>query len=248
MSPNDNIQSAPPASAGPGANPASAPNPATVRRRWAPAPPTNLSTFKIVLVIGLAAVLAVALVVALHYVLTPAPVVAKVVLGDEFRDRVNEMADFAFSPPRHWNIDDRTQKYTYYVQGPKEVGFSPLMIFTSTAAPGTMSTFLDEHKKRIQNEEPSTQFISEEDDSIDGCRAKRIEYDCEYRETDTSPLVKLRTLQFVVKDPSFPVFYKITCHSTLETYASHVPVFEASAHSFRRVEVKARIKYLPPEK
>jgi hypothetical protein len=222
-------------------------NPVTKRARWAPTPPTSLSRMKLAAIIGGGAVLALALVVGLHYALT-IEVKTKVVLADEFKDRVNEMADFAFRPPLKWNIDDRTQRYTYYVQGYKEPGFSPLMIFNSVPAPGSLAAFLDEHKKRIAIEEPSTKFISEEDDVIDGCRVKRIEYDCDYKASDESPIVKLRTLQFLIKDPSFPVFYKITCHSPLETYASHVPVFEASAHSFRRTELKARIKYLPPGK
>ena len=229
------------------AKPRTVANPVVQRARWAPRPPTPLSRLKLAGIIGGGAVLALALVLGLHYALT-IEVKTKVVLAEEFKDRVNEMADFAFRPPLKWNIDDRSQRYTYYVQGFKEPGFSPLMIFTSVPAPGTLASFLDEHKKRVAIEEPSTKFISEDDDVIDGCRVKRIEYDCDYKASDDSPVVKLRTLQFLIKDPSFPVFYKITCHATLETYVSHVPVFEASAHSFRRIEVKARIKYLPPEK
>ena len=228
--------------------PASITNPVTKRARWAPAAPTSLSKLKLIGVIAGGAVLAISLIAGLHYMLDFQAAPAKVVLDDEFKDRVNEMADFAFRPPHKWHIDDRTQRYTYYVQGPRDNGFSPLMIFTSVSAPGTMADFVDEHKKRTVLEEPTVKFISTEDDVIDGCRAKRLEYDCDYKETDISPVVKLRTLQFIVKDPSFPVYYKITCHSTLESYPSHLPVFESSAHSFRRVEVKARIKYLPLEK
>jgi len=202
---------------------------------------------KLVAVIAGGTVLGIALVFGLHYILVhDTPIKPK--LGDEFRDQVRDMADFAFSPPRKWNIDDRTTPYTYYVQGPKESGFSPLMIYASITAPGSIQAFLDEHKKRIEIEEPSTKFISEEEDAIDGCRVKRIEYDCDYKASDESPVVKLRTVQFIVKDPSFPVFYKITCHAKMETFASHLPLFEASAHSFRRVEIKGRIKYLPPGK
>ncbi len=221
--------------------------PAKKRANLAPPAPTPFSSLKLIGIIIGGSVLAVGLVLSLHYALT-FEVKTKVVLDDEFKDRVRECADFAFRPPHKWRIDDRTVPYTYYVNGVKESGFSPLLIFTSVSAPGTLASFLDEHRKRITFEEPSAKFISEEDDVIDGCTTKRIEYDCEYKETETSEVIHMRTLQFIVKDPSFPVFYKITCHSKLETYASHVPVFEASAHSFRRIELKARIKYLPPEK
>ncbi|HLX65141.1 MAG TPA: hypothetical protein VKX17_27980 [Planctomycetota bacterium] len=218
------------------------PGAAVVRKKkWTPPPPSKVSP-TVWIIVGAAAVLAVGLVVGLHYVFAPS-VTHKVLLDEEFVDAANE-GIFGFRAPRHWQIDDRRQKDHFYVMGPKDNGFIPLMIFTSLAAPGKLQAFLDEEKKRTQVEEPTVKYVSEEDDCIDGCRAKRVEFDCDYHD-DSNALFHLRVLQFIVKDPSFPVFYKITCYAPRDTYANYTQQFEASAHSFRRVERKVELKYLP---
>ncbi len=215
------------------------------RKHWTPAAPAQ-SKFSVALVLAVAAAAAILLVASLHFLLAPSGP-SKPALDKEFRDAFNQ-SDFAFNPPRYWKIDDRTEKYTYYVKGPRETGFSPLMIFTSVSAPGQLAAFVDEHKKRmVAMEDPSVRFISDEDDSIDGCRAKRIEYESDYKESENAPVIKIHTLQFIVKDPSYPVFYKITCHSKRESFFEFLPIFSASAHSFRRVEVKVPGDWLLPK-
>ncbi len=47
-------------------------------------------------------------------------------------------------------------------------------------------------KRVVALEDPSVRFLSEEDDSVDGCRAKRIEYDCDWK-SENAPVVKIHT-------------------------------------------------------
>jgi len=78
-------------------------------------------------------------------------------------------------------------------------------------------------------EEPSVKFLNEEDDSIDGCSAKRVEFECDYKDDDNMPF-HLQVLQFIIKEPGYPVFYKITCYAPQSSYPGYVALFEASAH------------------
>jgi len=91
-----------------------------VRKKWVPPAPRK-SSYAIWAIIGGSVVMAVLIVVVLHYLFAPVPV-QKVFLDDEFVDRLNK-ATFGFRAPRHWKIDDRRQKDHYYVMGPRDNGF-----------------------------------------------------------------------------------------------------------------------------
>lgn len=214
--------------------------PRASRRKWAPPPPSQRK-FGIWIVLGLAAVLGLGLVTALHYVFRPrqhAPA-----LATEFRDTTNY---FAIQAPRNWSIDDRVQEGSVFIQGPREQGFRPLIWIASLPSPGKLPKFAAEHKARMKLEEPSVNFTFEDSDSIDGCEAVRLEYDSDYSEAPGAPGFKLKTLQFVLKDPTYYVFYKLTCSSRADTFEEHKAAFEASAHTFHRLPLpESKPRFLP---
>ena len=210
------------------------------RRKWTPpAPPAR--SYAIFIVLGVAAVLGVGLVTAMHYVFQPKPHAPA--LAREFRDMVNY---FAIQAPRNWSIDDRVQETSVFIQGPREPGFRPLMWIVSLPAPGKLPKFLADHKARIKLEEPSVNFTFEDTDSIDGCEAVRLEYECDYTETPGAQPFKLKTLQYILKDPTYYIFYKITCSARADTFDEHKALFEASAHTFHRLPLpETKPRFLP---
>lgn len=211
------------------------------RRKWSPPPPPKSSSYAIWIILGLAAVLGLLLVTALHYVFRPKP--HPPALAAEFCDTANY---FAIQAPRNWSIDDRVQAGSVFIQAPREPGFRPLIWVASLPSPGKLPKFIADHKARMKLEEPSVNFTFEDTDSIDGCEAVRLEYDCDYSEAPGTPPFKLKTLQFVLKDPTYYVFYKLTCSSRADTFESHKAQFEASARTFRRLPVPdSNPRFLP---
>jgi len=213
-----NVDPANPAQPAPGANP--------IKRRRVFAPPAKPSRTMVLIFIG-AALFAVAFIGGLYYIYRPVPKPPS--LAPEFRDFVNY---FAIQPPRGWTVDDRALPSTVVVQGPRDLQFRPLMLVTYYPAPGKLAQFVAEHKARIKVEEPSTQFTAEDTESIDGREAVRIEYDCDYSENAQSEKFKLKTMQFIIRDPEYYVYYKITCSARADSFADYRAIFEASARTF----------------
>lgn len=157
-------------------------------------------------------------------------------LAQPFKDQKNQVT---FCPPLNWNVNDPHDGWNIYIKGPPEHGFPPLIIMSLAIEPGSLRTYLAEHKARIEKEEKTLKWVSEEEDAIDGCRTMRLEYDCDLMES--GKLVKVRTLQYVLDES--PRFYRITCHVAAEKYQKYLARFEACARSFKRAPTPV---VLPP--
>lgn len=185
-------------------------------------------TLPILLILIGAGVLCVAFVAAMHYFYRP--VARSPVLAPEFKDVVNNIA---IQAPRNWSIDDRAMDSAVVIQGPKEPKFRPLIILAFFPAPGQLREFVAEHKARTIKEEPSVKFTAEDTASIDGREAMVLEYECDYSSEPGATPFKLKTLQWIVRDPQYYYIYKITCSARADTFEDHRAEFEASAKTFR---------------
>lgn len=182
---------------------------------------------------ALLVVAAVILVTGLTYVVVQlaAPVVepGQPRLGPEFEDKNN---NFTIHPPVNWAIEDRHDGANIYIVGPKEKGYRPFIIVSLEIKAGGIESYLREHKGRINYQEKTTKWLSEDTDSIDGCpHTARLEYEWDYT-PDDMPVVTVRTLQYVMEDK--PRFYRVTCSVAADLYDNYLPQFEHCARSFRR--------------
>jgi hypothetical protein len=165
-------------------------------------------------------------------------------LGPEFKDQGSITRNYcALRPPLNWTVHDPHDDANVYFKGPKEKGFSPLIIESAEIAPGGIVSYIKEHKARILAQDKTVVFDEKEEDEdvIDGCRAHRLVYDVDLpSETDKAPdgspmMVKVRTLQYIMEDR--PRFYRITCHVRADQYRRFLSRFEASARSFKRLAI-----------
>jgi hypothetical protein len=140
--------------------------------------------------------------------------------------------NFAMRPPVNWAVEDRHDGFNLYIKGPREPGFSPVIVVSLEIKPGGIETYLREHKGRIAVEDPSVKWLSEEADSLDGCpHTVRLEYECKTT-LDDGTAVSVRALQYIMEDK--PRFYRVTCFASAETFEKYLPRFEASARTFKR--------------
>ena len=159
-------------------------------------------------------------------------------LAKEFRDVDNALG---IRPPLNWSLEDPHDGANVYIKGPAEKGFSPLIITSLEIAPGRLSTYIAEHKARIEAQDKTVQWVEEDEDAIDGCRAWRLVYDVdlptdEKNEDGSVKTVKVRTLQYIMDD--HPRFYRVTCHIRADLYKRYLARFEACAHSFQRTTIE----------
>lgn len=154
---------------------------------------------------------------------------------------VSQADNFSIRPPLHWGRSDQYPVASVVIKGPEEHGFSPLIMVALDIAPGRLDAYVKEHKTRLEREERSVQWLSEQEDWIDGCRAMRLEYQTEYQEPDR-PKGTVRALQYILEDQLR--FYRITCFVNAEFYEKYVRKFEASARSFHRTPLPKMV--FPP--
>jgi hypothetical protein len=158
-------------------------------------------------------------------------------LGPEFKHNDNAII---IRPPLNWTIVDPHDQWNIFIKGPAvDHGFPPLLIASLEIAPGRMSSYIKEHKARIEAENKTVKWISEQDHMIDNAHAVRLEFDCEMpleneKNPDGSPKMGVvRSLQYVMEDS--PRFYRVTAHVRADLYQKYLSRFEASAHSFKRM-------------
>lgn len=224
-------------------------------RRWsAPTSPARkLSNRTVWLLVAAAVLLVGILVVAIYYATSaldfggsnPSRLSATEHKGNRHWER------YAIRPPVYWHIQDHVENTSIVFKGPREDGYPPIIIVACTDGPGRLASHVQEHKARLSTQEKSVQWLSEEiDQGIDGCEAKRLEYDClmprvkprseKSENSDAEEMVKVRTLQYILEDPAIgkrPArFYRITCHVAEHAYARYLARFEACARSFRRLQ------------
>jgi len=162
-------------------------------------------------------------------------------LAREFEDKVN---NYSIRPPATWVIEDRHDGANIYIKGPKEKGFPPLIIVSLEVKPGGIESYLREHKGRIGYLDKTVKWLSEEPDFIDGCsNTVRLEYECNTVLNDESQ-VRVHALQYIMEDK--PRFYRVTCFVSTELYEKYLPIFEASARTFKRTPIPKAAPQLVP--
>jgi len=186
------------------------------------------------LIITAATALVVLVAMLAMYLTANEPEAAVPKLGAEFTDPIH--MSFSIRPPANWVIEDPHDKTNIYLKGPREPGLRPLIIVSLDIAPGSLNSYLQLHKGRIEAEDKSVTWISEDSgESIDGCpNTARLEYECNF-EAANKEQVRVRALQYIMEDK--PRFYRVTCFVPASLYEKYLPRFEASARSFRRVPI-----------
>jgi hypothetical protein len=205
------------------------------RRRWQPTPQKKLPLSMIISFVVIAAVVVFGVAALLAKMARPITENTGPKLAKEITDTRN---NYTIRPPMNWHVEDRHDGKNVYIKGPREKGFSPLIIVSLDIKPGGMTSYLLEHKGRISAEDKSIKWISEDtDESIDGCvNTARLEYDCDMAvdPADASKgNVTIRTLQYIMEDK--PRFYRVTCHVAIDQYEAYLPRFEACVRSFKRI-------------
>jgi len=185
----------------------------------------------VITLLCLATGLVIGLVWAMVQIVLPPTEVEVPKLDREFTDPVNS---YSIRRPMGWRIEDPHDKSNVYLKGPLEPGFSPLIISSLDIAPGSLSSYLQLHKARIESQDKTVKWISEDtSESIDGCpQTARLEYECTQEMEGAGP-VRVRGLQYIMEDK--PRFYRVSCYVTASLYEKYLPKFEASVRSFRRL-------------
>jgi len=140
----------------------------------------------------------------------------------------------SIQPPLHWTIDQLPGDPNATLRGPKEKGFPPIILCSIEQAPGGLQAYVREHKARIESQDKTVKWISEQETTLDGRPAIRLQYNTE-SDAALPAIGKLRigALQFIVEDK--PTFYRITCFVAAAAYEKYEERFIASAKTFKRL-------------
>jgi hypothetical protein len=152
-------------------------------------------------------------------------------MGPLFTDQKNNVT---LRPPLNWTINDPHDGWNLFIKSPViEKGFSPLILFSVEVSPQRLDSYLKEHKQRIENDNKTVKWLSDEDPGpINGCPTRRLEFECQVPD-DSGQIVKVHTLQYVIED--WPRFYRITGDVVADKFQRHLSRFEACAKSFTRL-------------
>lgn len=163
-------------------------------------------------------------------------------LAEEFR---NPNDDYLIKPPINWWLQDPHDHHNFYIKGPHERGYMPLITICTDVAPGRLESYVKEYKGRLQVEDKSVQFISDTVETINGIEAARLVYTWTLVNDDKTE-VKVRTLQYIV--PDVPRFYRITSSVRDDIFDKYMARFEASSKTFKLTPpAPAVVKQLAPE-
>ncbi|MCW8129752.1 MAG: hypothetical protein KIS92_05300 [Planctomycetota bacterium] len=152
-----------------------------------------------------------------------------VALGQAY---LNNDVNFRISPPINWTVDDHFGDASVAIKGPQERGMSPLILVAMEIAPGRLQSYLEEHKRRLSRQDPTLQWLSDEDTWIDGCHVERLEYECDVEVQEGKPKVRVHALQYIFDNK--PRFYRVTCFVSATLYERYRAKFQACAESFAR--------------
>lgn len=201
------------------------------KKKWnPPAPSTPLNRLAWKLVFGatiLAMLLLGVIVILLIQTNSPSPNKAPE-LAEEFRDTASN--SYAIRPPLNWILQDPHDGRNFFIKGPRESGYIPLMIICVDVAPGRLDSYMKEYKGRQQAEDPSIKFDEESTLKVDGFDASRLVYTWTSPNTDGSQ-TKVKSVQYIVCDA--PRFYRVTCSVREDLFDKYLPRFEASAKTFK---------------
>ena len=147
-------------------------------------------------------------------------------LAEEFRDPVN---NYSIHPPVNWWLEDPHDGHNFYIKGPRERGYMPLMMIYVDVAPGHLDSYMKEYVGRLKVEDKTVNVISETREKIDNFDASRLVYSWSMLDSSQTT-VNVKTVQFIVADA--PRFYRVTCSVREDLFEQYLPRFEASARSF----------------
>jgi hypothetical protein len=201
------------------------------KKKWnPPAPSSPLSKLAWKLVFGgtiLAMLLLGVIIILLIQTNTPKPD-GPPQLADEFRDTVNN--SYAIRPPVNWTLQDPHDGRNFFIKGPRETGYIPLMTLCVDVAAGRLDSYLKEYKGRLQAQDPSIQFLEESTLKIDNFETVRLVYTWT-SPNDNNTVTKVKTLQYIVCDA--PRFYRIGGSVREDIFDKYYPRFDASLKTFR---------------
>ena len=201
------------------------------RKKWGPPPPASpLSKLAWKLVFGatILAMLLLGVIIILMVQSNTPKADGPPTLGEEFRDPVNT---YAIRPPANWTLQDPHDGRNFYIKGPKERGYIPLMTICLDVAAGRLESYIKEYKGRLQAEDPSIKFVSESTVKIDKDKyqAVRLVYTWSSPNSDNT-VTTVKTVQYVVDDA--PRFYRVSGSVREDAFDKYLPRFDASANSF----------------
>jgi hypothetical protein len=179
--------------------------------------------------ISVAGFAAVGVVLAISQYMMPGVQDGPPLLENPHNDTVNGVSIRA---PKNWLLQDPFDGSNVYILGPKEKGFSPLIIMCTEVSSGKLPAYVKEHKDRTNLRGDSVVWLSEEVDIIDSTRAVRLEYEYNYK-VEGKEDVKVRGLQYIVGD--WPRYYRLSAYVRADLFESYRPRFEASMRSFKRM-------------
>jgi hypothetical protein len=225
------------------------PKPLKPIRSWAPRKGPVLSTRTTVLLIAAGVAMAALLLVVAVFLSDQLGLGRKPggppALGPVFEDPNN---NYTIRPPANWRFEDPHDGKNIFIQGPKEDDFRPLIIITLDIKPGSIESYVQEHKARTSHEDKlarsaeggrdaatTVKWLKQEEDSIDGCpHTVRLEYEYDYDVNGRT--VKIRGVQFIMEDK--PRFYRVSCYATEALFDRYLARFEASARTFKRTPLR----------
>jgi hypothetical protein len=136
-------------------------------------------------------------------------------------------------PPMRWTLDQVPNDPNAFIRGPKEKGYSPLVIVSMEEAPGDLEAYVKEQKARVASQDKTVKWLAEAPATLDGRPATRLEYDFEDNaEPPAIGKVRVHGLQYIVEDK--PKFYRVSCYVIADAFDRYLERFEACAKTFAR--------------
>jgi hypothetical protein len=215
------------------------------RKKWAPpAAPSTLNKFawRLVFAATLLAVVLLGVIIVLMVKTDQKTEDGQPQLAEEFR---NPSGDYLIKPPINWWLQDPHDQHNFYIKGPRERGYMPLITICMDVAPGRLESYVKEYKDRLQVEDKSIQFLSDTIETLNGIESERLVYTWTMINDDKTE-VKVRTLQYIVGD--VPRFYRVTSSVRDDLFEKYLARFEASSKTFKLTPLSAPVvRQLPPE-
>jgi len=150
-----------------------------------------------------------------------------VVLDKEY---VSPTDNFSICGPINWPKEEDVSGNSLVIKGPSEKGQGPVVLVSFDIAPGRLVAYAEEHKKRLEHEDPTLKWLSEEDTWIGGTHVIRLEYECQYKPNEEQSAVGIRVLVYLYD--AKPRFYRVMCYSADTCWERYSQKLEACAETF----------------
>jgi len=138
--------------------------------------------------------------------------------------------NFSIRGPINWSKEEEVGGNSLVFKGPVEKGQGPIILVSNEVAPGRLASYVEEHKKRLEHEEPTLKWLSEEDTWIGGVHTIRLEYESQYKPDEDRPAVGIRVMLYIFD--AKPRFYRVMCYAADTCFERYRPKLEACAETF----------------